>query len=712
MRAGLAVGVGLAVAASLVTVAPAAVGAQETPQEGVQNPPGAPGVGDPYFPMDGNEGYDVSHYGLELSYDPETDVLGGVATIDLVAKHALSRFNLDFDGLTVDSITVDGNPATFLRRNGELKITPSAPFVEGQEAQAVVTYHGVPVALPPDEGGGVIPTDDGVTVVGQPHVASTWFPANDHPTDTAAFDIAVTVPDGLEAVSNGSLVSHDSADGQTRWVWSAPAPMATYLATINVGEFNLAEYHDDGARPGGIDYVDAIDPDLVNSVAPHTGTQFALSQRGQQTYKRLSRTIEVPEGGGSLSFWVNRDTEPSWDFLLVEARTVGQNDWTTLTDANGHTSDDTGFACPFWLQLHPFLTHYQAARANGGCRPTGSTGSWQAVSGTSNGWEQWSVDLGDYAGSTARVAISYVSDDSVQASGVAVDDIEVSTGEGTTSFEDDGDTMDGWTVPGAPASSDANVNDWIIGTADDAPAPLGAIAQASLDRQPEILAFLSSRFGDYPFADSGAIIDDQRNLGFALETQTRPVYAPEFFGDQESGDSVIVHELAHQWFGDRMALTRWKNIWLNEGFASYAEWLWSEHEGLGTAQSIFNNLYSVPEGVGLWELEIGDPGPDALFAGPVYDRGAMTLHALRMEVGSTDFFEILRRWAASPPTRRSTTANFIGLAERVSGQQLDGLFHAWLHTTHKPALTEAAAALVGPPTEGTPAWPERGPAAR
>lgn len=714
VRAGVALAAAVAVAASLVSIAPGAVQAQEAPDalEAAPFTRGSFGIGDPYFPMDGNGGYNVTHYGLELAYDPATDVLEGVATIDLRATQNLSRFNVDLDGLLVESVTVDGDPATFTRKNGELKITPPGGLPVRTHAQVVVTYEGDPAALPPEDGsGGFISTDDGVLVVGQPHVASTWFPANDHPKDKAAFDIAVTVPDGLEVVSNGSLVSQVPEAGGTRWVWHAPSPMAPYLATLAIGEFELSEYHDPGGRPDGIDYLDAVDPDLYEYVAPPTGTQYAYSQAGQTTFKRLRRTITVPAEGAELSFAINRDTEQNWDYVFVEARTAGQQDWTTLPDENGHTTDETGFSCPYWLGLHPFLSRYQRALPNGSCSPTGSSGEWNAISGMGDGWEQWTVDLGAFAGSNAQVSISYASDDSVQTPGVFVDDIVVSTGEGSTSFEADGDVMDGWTVPGPPASSEPNVNDWIVGTVDDAPDPFGVAIDASLSRQPEINTFLADTFGDYPFADSGAIVDDLRGLGFALENQTRPVYAPEFFDGSQGGDSVVVHELAHQWFGDRLALPAWKHIWLNEGFATYAEWLWAEHDGVASAQTIFDDFYAIPGNHPLWQVKVADPGPNALFDNAVYYRGAMTLHALRLEVGDADFFEIARQWAASPPTRLSTTRNFTALAESVSGEQLDDLFHRWLRTTTKPALSETAAESTGVGS-GTDPLPTRDPRAR
>ncbi len=691
----------LALTLTLLATGLGPVAAQEAPPpEALPFAPGSSGIGDPYFPKDGNGGYDVTNYGLELHYDPATDVLDGVATIDARSTQNLSRFNLDFDGLDVSSITVDGQPATFNRSNGELRVLPATGIPVRTHFEVIVTYSGVPVAQSGlDEGSGWIPTDDGVLVVGQPHVASTWFPANDHPRDKATFDIAMTVPEGLEAVANGALVSNVTEAGQTRWVWRAAAPMATYLATVNVGEFTLDQYHDPAGRPDGVDYVDALDPDLAVGLAPRTGTQFAYSQIAQDTYKRLRRNIVVPPEGATVTFWIDRDTEASWDHVFVEAREVGQRNWTTLPDGNGHTSQDTGSSCPYWLGLHPFLGRYQTPSAGGDCRPTGTTGAWHAVSGHSDGWEQWSIDLGAYAGSTAQVAITYASDDSVQNRGVAVDDIEVSTGEGTTSFEADGDVMDGWTVPGAPQSSGANENDWAVITAAEAPPSFGEVAGGVLDRQPEILGFLAGNFGDYPFADSGAIVDDVRDLGFALENQTRPVYAPEFFSSQDDGEAVVVHELAHQWYGDQRSLPLWKHIWLNEGFATYAEWLWTEHDGGPTAQDTFEDFYSIPAGSPFWDLDIGNPGPADLFDSAVYYRGAMALHALRLEIGDADFFTLIEQWAAQPGSVRVTTRNFTDLAEDVSGEELSGLIRDWVRTTAKPALSEAAAEATG---TGTP----------
>jgi len=196
---------------------------------------------------------------------------------------------------------------------------------------------------------------------------------------------------------------------------------------------------------------------------PFDGAWYVYSQRADISYKRLMRTIDLTEvdatDNPTLTFRVSYDTEFEWDFVFVEAHTVDQDDWTTLPDANGHTGSDTGESCPAgWIELHPWIVErYQGEDCSG----VGSTGTWNANSGRSQGWEEWQVDLSDYAGSEVELSISYASDWSVQGLGAFLDQIVVSTGEGSTSFEDDADPMDGWTVPGPAEGSDPNPNDWI-----------------------------------------------------------------------------------------------------------------------------------------------------------------------------------------------------------------------------------------------------------
>jgi hypothetical protein len=200
---------------------------------------------------------------------------------------------------------------------------------------------------------------------------------------------------------------------------------------------------------------------------PHTGDHYVYSQIADVSYKRLTRTIDVPPGGGELSFWTSYDTELDWDYLFVEARTPGGDDWTTLPDLNGNTDTLTGDSCASgWNELHPQLDHYQTFDGTSSCTSTGSTGEWNAATGSAGGWQQWQVDLGDWAaGGEVEISISYASDWSTQGLGVFVDDIVTPTGAGSTSFEEDADPMDGWTQTGPPAGSAPNSNTWIRTTA-------------------------------------------------------------------------------------------------------------------------------------------------------------------------------------------------------------------------------------------------------
>jgi aminopeptidase N len=209
---------------------------------------------------------------------------------------------------------------------------------------------------------------------------------------------------------------------------------------------------------------------------------------------------------------------------------------------------------------------------------------------------------------------------------------------------------------------------------------------AAIARTPEIVDFLASQFGPYPFDSVGGIVPDEPRLKFALEIQTRPVYAAGFFarGSVDDKTWVLAHELAHQWFGDSVSVHFWRDIWLNEGFATYAEWLWSEHQGRATAQQIFDRTYAQPAEAKVWSPPPGDPGVKALFGASVYQRGAMAVHALRVAVGDPAFFTILRAWTSERRYGNGDTAEFIALAERISGRTLQPLFQVWLFEKGKP----------------------------
>jgi aminopeptidase N len=209
---------------------------------------------------------------------------------------------------------------------------------------------------------------------------------------------------------------------------------------------------------------------------------------------------------------------------------------------------------------------------------------------------------------------------------------------------------------------------------------------AGLERTPRLVAWLAGRVGAYPFTTSGGVVAGIP-LAYALETQTRPVY-----GDVgvAGGRTLMVHELAHQWFGDAVTLGLWRDTWLNEGFATYAEWWYDEAHGGPTTGDRLRAAYDARGASDpFWDLQVSDPGAGHIWDDPVYVRGAMTLAALRRVIGDADFGELLRRWVVEHPTGTVTTQQLRDLAETVSGQQLDGFFAAWLDSTSKPADTAA-----------------------
>jgi len=209
---------------------------------------------------------------------------------------------------------------------------------------------------------------------------------------------------------------------------------------------------------------------------------------------------------------------------------------------------------------------------------------------------------------------------------------------------------------------------------------LARFSQRPLSKLPEIVRFESKIFGPYPFDAAGSIVDVAA-LGYALETQTRPIYA--FVPDIPT----LVHETAHQWFGDSVGLRRWPDIWLNEGFATWTEWFYAERHGKRTARQIFRRLYRVPaSNTGFWDPPSGDPGsPKFLFATSTYVRGGMALEALRLRIGTPTMLRLLRLWVRGHRHGSVGIHDFVALAERVSGQHLHPFFARWLFRPGKPA---------------------------
>ena len=465
----LAVG---AAAAFALTLSPALAGAAPDRPGEPRYSEGAEGAGDPYFPLAGNGGIDVLHYDLDLTYQlpdpapaPLEGQLDGVATIELRATQDLHRFNLDLRGLTATEVVVNGKSMRFDQVDNELRISPRPKLKTGDAATVEITYGGTTTRPTDIEGAlyGWVTTRDGAMVVSEPDGAATWFPTSDHPTDKATYAFEITVPEGSVAVANGLLEDSETNDGWTTWHWDAPDPMAAYLATATVGDFELNSY----VAANGTPIIDAVDPSLPDS------------------------------------------------------------------------------------------------------------------------------------------------------------------------------------------------------------------ASANLALTSDMLVFFEELYGPYPFVAYGAIVDDD-SVGYALETQTRSFFS------RNASEGTVAHELAHQWMGDHVNPHRWADIWLNEGWATYSSWLWTEEQGGDTAQQRFDSVMIRPAEDSFWDLVVADPGPMCLFCGPIYNRGAATLHALRTEISDDAFFELAQSWVAEFGGGTASTADFIALAEEVSGQDLAHFFDVWLYQPEKP----------------------------
>jgi aminopeptidase N len=204
-------------------------------------------------------------------------------------------------------------------------------------------------------------------------------------------------------------------------------------------------------------------------------------------------------------------------------------------------------------------------------------------------------------------------------------------------------------------------------------------SRGAVGRGADILAYFEDYFGPYPFDSTGGIVDPAR-VGYALETQNRPIYPGP------PGEILVAHELAHQWFGDAITLETWPEIWLNEGFATWAEWWWAEGEGGSSVADRVAGLCNRPASeAGFWNPPPAEvPSPRVLFDGTIYHRGGMTLEALRQRIGEADFFTLLAAWTQQDPLDNVTTDEFIAEAESASGEELSEFFEDWLRRPGKP----------------------------
>ncbi|MGX5188096.1 M1 family metallopeptidase [Streptomyces avermitilis] len=227
------------------------------------------------------------------------------------------------------------------------------------------------------------------------------------------------------------------------------------------------------------------------------------------------------------------------------------------------------------------------------------------------------------------------------------------------------------------------------------PAHLVTEFSRAFARQAAMTELFEELFGPYPFGEYAVVVTEEE-LDVPVEAQGLSLFGANHVDGKPGSERLVAHELAHQWFGNSVTIADWRHIWLNEGFAKYAEWLWSERSGGRTAQQLatlaHRKLSSLPQ-----DLRLADPGRKLTFDDRLYERGGLVLHAVRCALGDEGFFRMLHGWAGVHRGGVVTTAAFTTHAARFSAQPLDELFTAWLEETALPSLPVLAAPVPARP---------------
>jgi len=230
-------------------------------------------------------------------------------------------------------------------------------------------------------------------------------------------------------------------------------------------------------------------------------------------------------------------------------------------------------------------------------------------------------------------------------------------------------------------------------------------------RQPAMMELFQELFGPYPFGEYAVVVTEEE-LDVPVEAQGLSLFGANHVDGARSSERLVAHELAHQWFGNSVSIADWRHIWLNVGFAKYAEWLWSERSGGRSAQQHAAVAHRLLAGRPQ-DLRLADPGRKLMFDDRLYQRGGLTVHAVRCALGDEVFFRMLRGWAGLHRGGSVSTGTFTAYVARFAAEPLDELFTAWLYEGALPALPTApppsspssSPVVEGPRVPARPSYP-------
>ncbi len=588
----------------LVLLMPASTMAQ-APQ------PGEEGIGDPFFPQLGNGGYDALHYTLDLSVDVASNTIIGTTTMEAQATEALSAFNLDFVGLTVDEIQVDDVPADYSRHERELTIIPSQPLLNGEIFTVIVSYSGVPgEGVPgefPTEDIGWINYEDGVVVISEPTGAAAWYPVNDHPLDKATYTLRIAVPDPYMAVANGLWQETVETDGATTYVWESSYPMASYLVTVNVAE--LVTQTEEG--PEGLPIRNFFPPHLAEEAAEVFGRQAEMIEFfseifGPYPFEAYGVVLTDVDWGGALE---------TQTLSVFDRGILDEDDAEELESPMGLLTEATS---------EEIVAHELAHQWFG---DSVSLETWQDIwlkegSATYASWLWFEHSAGpevlDEIVREIYAAISELINGSI-----------FPFGSEPTPFDD---------LSGQEALAQLR--------------ELGPDVLADMEKLGEALDELTV---------DEASAEDRTNLSDELILKIIDVLPEGELSGQEMLEILSALPVAEM-----------------SGREVYQALIVLNVYNLGGMEIFQGTLIAAP----------GNPPADNLYNVSVYERGALTLHALRLEVGDETFFDIMRTYHDRYRYGNASTADFMAVAEEISGQELGQFFDAWLYEEAMPDIPE------------------------